>query len=238
MKENDNVHAGHRERLRNSIIHGNLSTFEDYQLLEFLLTYTIPRKDTNVLAHKLINQFGSLPNVLDSEPEYLMNVDGIGKNSAVFLSLLPRILEEYSARKIKKKSFLQNTLKTVNYCIDLLKDKVLEEIYVIMLDDSFKVINHSKIATGTTNRAYASTRRISELALKYNAHFMVLAHNHPQGEPKPSDMDDIFTKTVVMSLALNEIEVTDHIIVGKDSSYYSYRENGLIEKYIKEILTN
>ena len=189
MKDN-NVHAGHRKRLRNLILNGDINSLQDYQLLEFLLTYTIPRKDTNVLAHNLINHFGTLAGVLDAKPEFLMKSEGVGENTAIFLTTLPKVLNLYKLRKEVKKVCFKNSLQTLSYCLKILENKPYEEIYLIMADDNYNLINYTCVAKGTTNRAYASTREITEIALKNNTSFVLLTHNHPQSAPEPSFMDD------------------------------------------------
>ena len=235
MKDTTNMHSGHRARLRNMIKNGDMSKLQDYQLLEFLLTFSIPRKDTNELAHRLVKQFGSLVGVLEADPEFLMKVDGIGENSAIFLSTIPKICNEYKIRRQIKKVSLKNSLQMLSFCINVLEQKPIEEIYLIMLDSHYCVQNYLRIASGTVDKAYSNTREITQIALKNNAHYVLVAHNHPNGKPEPSYMDDKFTKTVTMALTLNGVNMIDHFIIGSDNSYYSYRDKGLIDEYVDEI---
>jgi len=227
-------HYGHRSRLRNRVRKEGVENFEEHQILELLLSYVIPYKDTNPIGHRLINKFGSLQAVLDTDEEELMKVDEIGEVTANFLTTLPKIFSYYEQNKKMGKSKLISPNASYEYIKKYFKGKSKEEIYLMLLTPSSKIIRVEKLAEGTTNEVNVTIREISDVMHKYKVSNVIIAHNHPEGENNPSKEDDQFTKALVMFLSLNSSYLVDHIVIGEDG-YYSYRNAGLIEKYKDEL---
>lgn len=233
IKEN-HLHNGHRKRLRNRFCNSDVDIMQDYEILEFLLTFSIPRKDTNELAHKLINAFGSLNNVLDSDADYLMKIDGVGENTAVFLTTLPKIFKRYRVNNNAKNYCVNTPHLAVDYCKIILQFMNKEELYVVLTDNASYVNKCVKLSSGTKYATPANVRTITELALKHNASGVLLSHNHPDTDPNPSREDDSFTATVTQALSLNGVHILDHIVIATNGEYYSYHLSHKLDDYRKK----
>ena len=230
MKQTKDVHSGHRQRLRARINNSDIDNMEDYQILEYLLTYSIPRKDTNELAHNLINTFGHLNNVLDADINYLLNVEGVGENTASFLTSLPKIFKKYTMQNNSNIHIINTPAVAIDYCKNILQFLSYEELYAVFIDASSYIMKCVKISSGTKYSTNGNLRKITELALQLNARAVLLAHNHPNNNPEPSSDDNHFTESVTRSLQFNGVHILDHIIVTADG-YYSYHLTHQLDKY-------
>ncbi|MGN0961387.1 MAG: RadC family protein [Christensenellales bacterium] len=227
-----NEHSGHRSRIRDRVRKEGLDSFQNYQVLEYALSFVIPYKDTNPLAHRLINKFGSLAGVLEANEEDLATVSGMGEVSAHFLANLINIFHYYEKDKVTSVATLTNPDETFNYIKPFLKGKLIEEMYLVCLTPNNKIVSVEKVAEGTANEAHIPVRVISDKMSRARVSNIVIAHNHPKGLIIPSDDDNRFTKALVTSLSINGCHLLDHIIIGdSDNEYYSYRKSGLIDKY-------
>lgn len=211
------IHKGHRDRLRARYIKDGLDSFEDHQVLELLLFYSIGRKDTNEIAHRLLKEFGSLSNVFEASAEELMRVDGIGENSAVLISCISGLFRRYNQSLMDKNPRIETTGGAMIYAKSLLTGRKYENLYVICMDGKGEIIHSKKIAEGTLDEVSAYPRKIVESALQSKAHSVILAHNHPGGPALPSEADLVVTRKAAKALALVDIDLRDHIIVGKDN---------------------
>lgn len=216
---------GHRERLRKKFREHGLETFLPHEVLELLLTYAIPRKDTKPIAWALLKKFGSLAAVLDADEKQLCEVDGIGPQAAQFLRLVRRVLKNYSLDRVKKPRVLGSPQQVSQYCKASLSDKKEECVEVIFLSIRNTVIGTRIIATGTLDTVLISPRQIIEYALKANAARIILVHNHPSGDATPSKEDITLTRAVIQAATVFDILVEDHIIVGKGGACYSLHAN-------------
>lgn len=224
---NNNIHEGHRQRLKRRFVEEGLDNFEDHQVLELLLFFSIPRKDTNEIAHKLIFTFGSISNVFEAHPKDLQKVEGVGENSAILISLISQIARRYLADKAKKTFQLKNVEVAAEYIKSLFVGRKNEVFYVICLDAQLNVIHSVPLFEGTVKEAVVYPRKVVECVLQYNASSVILAHNHPSGSVKPS-MDDIrTTQKIVNALSTISVMVNDHFIVAGDK-YYSFAQNGML----------
>lgn len=221
------MHEGHRERLRNRFLTEGLDNFEQHQVLELLLFYAIPRRDTNELAHELLRKYGSLAGVLEADPSDLAAHSGIGVNSAILLSMIPALSRMYFKDKWREKPELNSSTKAGEYAVALFAGKSYENFYVICLDTQNKVNFAALVHEGTINEAAVYPRLIVETALRHQANSVILAHNHPGGSLKPSEADIQVTKRISTGLNSISIKLVDHIIVAGDK-YYSFAEKGLI----------
>ena len=230
----NNPHKGHRSRLRNRVKNDGIDNFQDYQVLEYALSFVIPYKDTNPIAHELISKFGSLGGVLEANEEDIATVKGMGEASAHFLTAIPKIYGFYEREKSATIGYIGRPLDAYDYVKKLFVGKLNEELYLVSLLPNNKILKCEKIAEGTAGQAKVTVRKITDLISRNKVHNVVIAHNHPSGTSTPSTDDDQFTKALVTSLAINDSYLLDHIVIG-ESEYYSYRQSGKIDEYRKEV---
>ncbi|MBQ9168801.1 MAG: RadC family protein [Oscillospiraceae bacterium] len=222
------IHDGHRQRLKNRFMEEGLDNFEEVNVLEILLFYCIPRKDTNPIAHALLSQFGSLVNVLEATVEELVKVEGITENAAVFLKLSTAVNKYYMVKKVAADTILDTTEKYGRYLVPKFQGKRNETVYLLCLDAKCKVICCREISEGSVNSAGVSIRKILEVALAANATTVILAHNHPSGLALPSGEDVATTKRVAEVLGKVEVQLFDHIIVS-DDDFVSLTQSGFYD---------
>lgn len=220
------LHDGHRQRLIQRFLEEDLDNFEPHNVLELLLFYAIPRKDTNELAHVLMDTFGSLNGVFDAPYEELIKVTGIGPNTAALLKLVPSLTRTYyssDARSI----ILDTSEKSGEYFLPYYIGQTEEVVRLACLDAGGKVISNQILHRGSANAAEVNLRKIVNIALRNNAMGVILAHNHPGGLPLPSEEDVATTKSIREALMPMGILLMDHIIVaGQD--YVSMARSGII----------
>ena len=210
------IHEGHRQRLKNRFRREGLDNFDELYVLELLLFYCIPRKDTNPIAHRLLDRFGSLTAVLEASPEELERVEGINISASTFLSLITQVGRYYQVRRAEPGDILRTSDQCGNYLMPYFFGRDTETVFMLCLDAKCKVICCKKVGEGNVNSANIPIRRVVEMALSANATSVVLAHNHPSGLALPS-ADDVQT-TLRVSAALETVEITlaDHIVVCGD----------------------
>ncbi|MCX7746529.1 MAG: DNA repair protein RadC [Clostridia bacterium] len=221
------MHEGHRKRLRSRFIKEGLDSFEPHQVLELLLFYSIPRKDTNELAHILLKKYGSLSGVFEADSKDLAGTEGIGENTAILLSLIPQVARMYFKDRWGEKPVLNSSEKAGRYAVSLFTGRLYETFFIICLDAQNKVHYASPVHEGTINEAPVYPRLIVECAIRHQANSVILAHNHPGGSLKPSKADIEATNRIKAALEAISIKVVDHIIVAGDQ-YMSFAEKGLI----------
>lgn len=236
------MHDGHRERMRERIIKGGLDKLQPHEVLEYLLYYAIPRKDTNPIGHALMDAFGSLSAVFDADVADLMNVAGMTEAAAVLIHSFPALFKEYNSDLLRLKTSLPTPAAAVKYLQILFAGKRVECIYLICLDNKSNVLNCCLVSSGTANAVNLFVREISEIALKNKATAVILAHNHPSGNCRPSTADIELTRAIALSLRVLEIKLNDHYILTADD-FFSFRTEGLIElvdgnvsKFLKDTL--
>ena len=225
-----NLHEGHRKRLKQRFINNGLATFEDHNILELLLFYSIPRSDTNEIGHKLLKQFGSLSNVFDAPVEELCKIDGIGEHSAVLIKLIPEICNIYSTDKTENIKVVNSTNIAGRDFVPRFLGKTSEEVHIMLLDDKKKFIKSEMISKGTVNASAVSVRKIVSAALSCNATGVILAHNHPGGVALPSSSDMLTTARIYKALKLMDIQLCDHIVVA-DNDYVSMLDSGMFASF-------
>ena len=227
------IHEGHRDRMRNRYLQEGADGMASHEILEILLYGTIPRGDTNEIAHHLLDEFGSISNLIEADPHEIAKTAGVGIKSAVFLSLLHELVLRYEREKLEQKPALTSIPRSVDYCKALLAFRPRECFYAICLDSRRKIIRTSKISEGTVNDAAVSPRLVVEKALRYKATGILLCHNHPSGNVKPSYEDIILTNQLKSMLEPLGVQVVDHIIIG-ENQYFSFFENDMLRSSSKE----
>ncbi len=225
------IHEGHRDRLKNRFLRDGLDNFDELYVLELLLFYCIPRKDTNPLAHRLLDHFGSLTGVLDASPQELEKVEGVSKATSTFLSLITAVGRYYNTRKKKPGEILSKLEQCGEYLVPRFFGCSVEAVYMLCLDAKGKVLWCNKVGEGSINSANIPVRRVVEIALNVNATTVVLAHNHPSGLAIPSADDIQTTYRVAAALDAVDVVLADHIVVSNNdyvsmvqSKYYNPQE--------------
>lgn len=226
-----NIHDGHRERIKKRFVDHGLDNFSDVSVIEFLLFYAMPRRDTNPIAHALLDRFGSLDAIFEASIAELLNVVGVGENAAVLLKLIPQVSRRYSMSKNNNSSdmILSSPEQAGKFALPLFMYEKEEVVYIFCLDSKCKVICCRELGRGVVNAAEVSVRRVIEIALNHNASKVILAHNHVDGIALPSREDQVTTRRISTALSMLGIQLADHIIVaGKD--YVSFADSGLINR--------
>lgn len=224
-----NIHGGHRERMRSRYLQEGPDGFADHELLEMLLFGVIPRGDTNAIAHQLLNEFGSLSNLLEADAYEIAKTEGIGLKSAIFLTQLHELVRRYEKEKIEDKPELTSIPRCADYCMALLNRYTTERFYMICLDSRRRVIHVAKLAEGTVENAHVPPRLVAEVALRYKSTGVVFCHNHPGGRVLPSEADTNLTASFKKLLDPLGVQVLDHIIIG-EGKYFSFFGNGMLKK--------
>lgn len=214
-----NIHAGHRQRQKDLYLKVGMDEFSPHVALEMLLYYVNARGDTNPLAHRLIREFGSFAGVLDASVEDLCRVEGVGKNTAVFLHMMPDVFRYYSKDRQKNVKALTSYDDFKKYCETLYIGILEENTHLICLDTAGKILSVNVIAKGSITANSIDTRLIVENATKVRAASLVLTHNHPTGHPNPSPQDMKTTLQIMKLLKPIGIVVLDHVIVGRTGTY-------------------
>lgn len=220
------MHEGHRKRLKDKFIKDGLDNFEPHELLELLLFYSVPRKDTNELGHALIDSFGSISAVFDAPIESLKSVKGIGDTSAVLIKLIPEICRRYMEDKFDYQDKIVDSENAGTILMNKFIGRVNEAVVLMLLDSKCKMLFCGVINEGSINSCDVYIRKLVEYSIKYNSSMAIIAHNHPSGIALPSKNDLETTIAVRDALDLVGVKLIDHIIVA-DGDYVSIAQSNL-----------
>lgn len=222
--KDENFYAGHRDRLRAKFLDGKLT---DYEKLELLLAYAIPRRDVRPLARSLIKEFGGVYQVLNASIDNLQKVKGVGYNTAVFIKLVLEMMTINFMGQLKESPIFHNETVLHNYCRNIMAGKAVEELHILYLDTNLQLIADEVHTTGTVDTSAVYPREIAKRALAHNARSIVMVHNHPTSTNSFSSADE--EMTLKISALLQELNITlyDHLVVSNDV-VYSAREMHLI----------
>lgn len=224
------LHENHRARMQARVERDGLESLAEHEALEYLLFLAIPRKDTNELAHRLIQHFGDFCKVMEAEPEELMRVQGIGPKSAQVIATVMAFGRYYNLKKRKSRVALNCTEAAVEYVKPLFLGRQNELLYLILLDDKCRPVRDLRIAEGIPNRVHIDTRKLLRDVARTDATCGLLAHNHPTGLALSSEADLIATLGIMRALDPLGVSVIDHLIIaGEDSC--SLRERGCLPEY-------
>lgn len=217
----ENIHKDHRQRLREKFIlaidEGNVdNVLEDHELLELLLFTAIPRKNTNDIAHFLMDEFGSIGGVIDADIDQLEKFKGMGKNAAVVVKLVSTLAKRYINDVNDIKNTRLTPLNINSYIKNLFYGHTDEIAYLLFLDKDCVVKKIRRLSSGNINSTPIYTREVVKLVVNERYPYVILAHNHPNSSSMPSPADIETTKLIDKALSFVEVRLVDHVIVAKD----------------------
>lgn len=228
---NKNIHAGHREKVKQRYYESGLNSMPDHNILEMLLFFGIPQRDTNPIAHELINTFGSFSGVLEADYKELRAVKGMTESAACLLSMILPTYKRYVGDIHKKKQKFETPKQMADFLRPLYLDTTNERIYAMCFDPYDKLIACRIVSDGDIDSANFDLRRLASIVLEVKAKKVVLSHNHPNGTLTPSLGDCNVTDAARELLFLLKVQLVDHIII-TDESYFSMLKS---PKYIHHI---
>ncbi len=221
-------HDNHRKRVYKRFLNEGLAGFEEHNALEFLLFLAKSRGDTNIIAHRLIDKFGSLSEVLEASVEELMEVDGIGEVSAVSIKLIPDMCAYYMESKIKNVKKLNTTQLVADFFLPKFFAKTSELFYFAAVDDCQRLLRCVLVSQGTGNFTAVSIAKIVAAATRCQATGIILAHNHPRATTLPSSSDLTNTIKIYKALKTVNIELIDHLIFS-NNEYLSFAQTNYMQ---------
>jgi DNA repair protein RadC len=216
---------GHRSRLRERFSVAGLSGFHDYEILELLLTFAIPRRDMKPVAKTLIAQFGSLRGVFEASAEQLRQVKGVGPNAAILLRLLKETASLYLKAKVTTGPVLDSPGAILDYCRHALQGQRNEMFQAVFLSPKHEALAIETISEGTVDWSAVYPRKVLEAAIRHNAVAVIFVHNHPGGRAEASDGDRRLTEALAQAASAIGVRVHDHLIIGQND-WLSFREQG------------
>ncbi|MBQ7374141.1 MAG: RadC family protein [Clostridia bacterium] len=232
-KTKENVHENHRQRLRDRFAQSP-DSLNKHELLELLLFYAIPRKNVNPLAHTLIDKFGTINGVLSASAEDLKAVEGVGESTASFLTTVGKFIDVVSQENVGDEIKLFNLDSVKRYLIKFFSAYDKEVFLAFFLSKSNKIIAKTSYTSHKVDEINLLLSEFSRSFATLRPHAVVIAHNHPSGNPSPSPDDDSSTEKMHLMFSLSGVQFYDHVIIG-GNKLYSYRADGRLEKIAKSI---
>lgn len=227
-KKDDEPHYhGHRDRLRARFLENGPEALQDYELLELVLFMAIPRRDVKPLAKDLLKKFGSLPALLNAPVEEILKIEGISDNTATALKAITATAHRMMKRELMNQPILNSWARLMDYCTSTMAHETREHFRILFLNKKNEMIADEIQGSGTVDHTPAYPREIMKRALELGATAMILLHNHPSGDPKPSEADIDMTRLIMRAAEPFEIVVHDHVIISKNG-YTSLKNLGLI----------
>ena len=222
-----NSNEGHRQRLREKFLISGLDGFHDYKTIELLLTLGTPRTDCKQQAKDALKKFGSLKAVLEAEPTGLKEIKGIGDKNVLGLKIAQAVLRRYLADRVLDKDFVRSADEVLDYLKHNLRDKNKEVFLVIYLNGRNQILKMEELFEGTLSTSAVYPREVVKRALVNDAAALVFVHNHPSGNPNPSQDDLTITKKLKKAAQAIDVSVHDHLIIA-GNDVYSFADHGLI----------
>ena len=209
---------GHRKRLLDRFAENGLSSLLDYEIIELLLTFAVPRRDTKPLAKELLRRFGSINGILHADKSEFEEMPGLSRRAGLLFTLLREVMAHSLKERYEKRPAMTHRRDVEEYLQFNFGHKKDEYVAVLYLDNSNNVINTEIVCEGTVNQCAVYPRAIIEQALRCKAAGLILAHNHPGGGVSPSEADWAITERLMKIGTLLEIPVLDHVIIARDSA--------------------
>ncbi len=226
---------GHRKRLRERFNRSGLAAFLDYEIVELLLTLGTPRRDCKPQAKEAIKRFQTLRNVLEAPPNELRQIKGITDHNIFVIKFMQEIARAFLKEQLLDKPYCRSCREVFDYLYHSMRDLKKEVFKVMFLDSQNRVVDIEDLFEGTLNASAIYPREIIQGAVKHNAATLIFVHNHPAGNPQPSDNDKQITQDLVFAGNIMQIKVLDHIIIG-ENRYFSFADAGLIVEYNSDFL--
>lgn len=226
--------AGHRGRLRERFLAGGLDAFLDYEVIELLLTLGTPRRDCKDAAKALLKRFKTLQGVLEASASELQEVPGVGPKNAIGLRLAKSVCDRYLAKKVVGRQVVANSQDLLRFLTGVLRDRSRECFLAVYLDAKNRVIDVETISEGTLTASSVYPREVIRSALQHHAAALIFAHNHPSGEPRPSEEDLAVTRQLVFAARVMGLVVHEHLIIG-DNRCFSFADEGIIARIHSEL---
>ncbi len=220
-------YAGHRQRLRERFVFGGEDAMQDYELLELLLFMAIPRRDVKPLAKDLLNAFGSLPELMSAPHSALSQVEGVSENTATAIKTVSALAARMMKQELMQKPVLNNWTRLMDYCHMTMAHETKEHFRILFLNKKNEMIADEIQGSGTVDHTPAYPREIMKRALELGATALILMHNHPSGDPKPSQADIDMTNQIIAAAKPFDITIHDHVIIARNGQT-SFRNEGLI----------
>jgi DNA repair protein RadC len=234
--QDESSSAGHRLRLRERFVKSGLSGFHDYEIVEMLLTLSTPRRDCKPAAKAAIARFGSLRGVLEAPIEELREIKGIGEVNSFSIRLVQEVAREFLRNRLTERRVFSSPEAVIDYLYHAMRDLKHEVFKVFYLNSQNEILDSEDLFQGTVDSSVVWVRDVMAKATGAGATGVVFVHNHPSGNPDPSDSDKEVTRDLVYAGRIVQLKVLDHIIVG-DHRYFSFAAQGLIERYEIDFLT-
>lgn len=213
------MHQHHRERMRERCLQNGFDSFATHELLEMLLYYSIPRSDTNGVAHGLIERFGSLGGICEASFDELLLADGVGPNSAILLRLIPELMKRYAMEEVSSRTVYDSVGKLADYFVRAFIGLDHECLYMMLLNNRLGMIDCVLVSEGSVNSSTVPIRLMTQKALFKKASSVVLAHNHPAGLALPSGRDVEVTETLIGAFDAIGVTLLEHLILA-DGRFY------------------
>ena len=233
----DHMHDGHRARMKEQFLKSGMDSFSAHQVLEVLLYFSVPRVDTNPLAHRLVDHFGSLSQVLDADFEQLRQVKGVSEHTATQILFVSELLRRYQCEKAEKPTSFHSLNEIGRYLQAQYTNEKVEKLRILCFNNRGNLLHTAVISEGGLVSTDINIRRIVETALRYPTTTVVMAHNHPAGFAIPSAQDYNCTVQVRRALEMVEIELSDHIVFA-ENDFVSMRQTakfaGAFSKYARD----
>jgi DNA repair protein RadC len=228
---------GHRQRLRDKFLKHGIEALSDGEIIELLLTFGTPRSDCKDPAREALQEFGSLPAVLDASDQRLTRIKGMGPKNIFALHFIQGVARRYLKQRLTGKKFISSSRDVAEYLIHLLRSLQREAFVVLFLDASHSIIDSEVLSEGTVTVNTVYPREVVQAALKKNAVALVIAHNHPSGNLQPSPQDEQLTRTLHLVCSFMHINLLDHLIIGAGDKVYSFADHGIMSRIRDECRT-
>ena len=222
--------TGHRQRLKEKFLIGGLQGFLDYEIVELLLTLGTPRRDCKRQAKEAMERFKVLRRVLEADEAELQEINGIGPHNVFGIRLVQEVSRRFLKEKMLSRPVCHSSKEVFDYLYHSLRDAKTEQFKVLFLDAKNYILEERTFFEGTVDTSAVYPREVIKAAVRHCASSLIFVHNHPSGDPEPSESDREITKELVFATNIMQIKVLDHIIIG-NNCYFSFADRGLIDEY-------
>jgi DNA repair protein RadC len=224
------LESGHRQRLRLKFLKSGLNGFFSYEIVELLLTLGTPRRDCRWTAREAIRKFRTLRGVLEAPAEQLMEIRGIGPNNIFGLKLIQEVSRQFLKEKMLAGAYCRSSKEVFDYLYHSLRDSKREKFKALFLNAKNQILEEKTVFEGTVDSSAVYPREIIREALRCEASSLIFVHNHPSGDPSPSESDRDITRELVFAANVMQIKVLDHIVIG-NNRYFSFADTGLLDEF-------